>query len=146
MGREQGFSKRAPRVDLRRPAVLIDSDGSESDVIILDVSSGGFRLQVTESPRIGEFVTLRVEHRDEFPAQIRWALGEEAGGVFLTVAGSEDGELGGSAMAEDRTGRNEGDGDDRRTGERRGGGERRGDDRIQRDGRQRDRREGDRRV
>lgn len=90
MGREQGFNKRAPRVDLRRPAVMIDSDGRETDVIILDVSSGGFRLEVPEAPRIGEFITLRVEHREEFPAQIRWALGNEAGGVFLTPAGAED--------------------------------------------------------
>src|SRR5437763_275641 len=95
MDRADGYSKRAPRVDLRRPAVMIDSDGRESRVLILDVSSGGFRLGVTESPRIGEFVTLRVERRDEFRAQIRWALGEEAGGVFLDEAGAKDWEAGG---------------------------------------------------
>lgn len=89
MVREQGISKRAPRVDLRRPAVLIDSDGREQNVTILDVSSGGFRLEVTEAPRIGEFVTLRVERRQEFASQIRWALGNEAGGVFLDAVGSE---------------------------------------------------------
>lgn len=138
MGREQGFSKRAPRVDLRRPAVLIDSDGRESDVIILDVSSGGFRLEVGESPRIGEFVTLRVEHREEFPAQIRWALGEQAGGVFLTSTGSEAWERGESAMAEDR-------GEERRKGERRNDAERRREDRLEGDGPQPDRRQGDRR-
>jgi PilZ domain len=88
MARSRGFTKRAPRVDLRRPAVLINSDGLESGVTVLDVSSGGFRLELSESPRIGEFVTLRVEHGEEFPAQIRWALGNEAGGVFLTAAGS----------------------------------------------------------
>ena len=90
MGREQGFSKRAARVDLRRPAVMVDSDGRQTGVIILDVSSGGFRLEVTESPRIGEFVTLRVEHQAEFEAQIRWALGNEAGGVFLAAVNTED--------------------------------------------------------
>ena len=84
MARVEGFSKRAPRVDLRRPAILVDSDGNASQVTILDVSSGGFRLEVAESPRIAEFVTLRVEHGVEFPAQIRWALGDQAGGVFLT--------------------------------------------------------------
>lgn len=76
-------NKRAPRIDLRRPAVLINSEGAQSNVTVLDVSSGGFRLQVSETPRIGEHVTLRDGH-NEFPAQIRWALGEEAGGVFLT--------------------------------------------------------------
>jgi hypothetical protein len=83
MRREPGQSKRAPRVDLRRPAVLIDSDGRETDVTILDVSSGGFRLEALDAPRIGDFVTLRVERDHQFPAQIRWALGIEAGGVFL---------------------------------------------------------------
>ena len=89
MGRDQGISKRAPRVDLRRSAMLIDSDGNEHNVIILDVSSGGFRLEVSETPRIGEFVALRVEHGEEYPAQIRWALGTEAGGVFLTSVSSD---------------------------------------------------------
>ena len=83
MAQSPDFANRPPRVDLRRSAVLVASDGGESDVIILDVSSGGFRLQVQESPKIGELVTLRVEHRQEFPAQIRWVLGTEAGGVFL---------------------------------------------------------------
>jgi hypothetical protein len=89
MAREQGISKRAPRIDLRRRAVMIDSDGREQDVTILDVSSGGFRLEVTDTPRIGEFITLRVEHGQEFPSQVRWALGHEAGGVFLTSVSSD---------------------------------------------------------
>lgn len=84
MPRVPGFNKRAPRIDLRRPAVLIDSDGVATDVLILDVSSGGFRLEVPEAPRIGEHVTLRVERCEDFPVQIRWALGNEAGGVFLS--------------------------------------------------------------
>jgi PilZ domain len=83
MNRTAGHAKRAPRIDVQRPAVLVDSEGRETGVLILDVSSGGFRLQVEEDLRIGEFVTLRVERGQEFPAQIRWALGNEAGGVFL---------------------------------------------------------------
>jgi PilZ domain-containing protein len=83
MVRPPGIVKRAPRVDIRRAAVLVSADGGEADVVILDISSGGFRLKVEECPKIGEFVTLRVEHGEEFPAQIRWALGAEAGGVFL---------------------------------------------------------------
>jgi hypothetical protein len=58
-----GLNERAPRIDLRRPAVLINSDGVELDVTILDVSNGGFRLEVLESVRIGEMVTLRVGTR-----------------------------------------------------------------------------------
>jgi hypothetical protein len=83
MARTPGIIKRAPRVDVRRTVVLINSDGMESAATILDVSSGGFRLEVTETPRIGEHVSLRVEHGEQFPAQIRWALGTEAGGIFL---------------------------------------------------------------
>jgi hypothetical protein len=46
MARVRDFSKRAPRVDIRRIAVLVDADGGEAGVVILDVSSGGFRLKV----------------------------------------------------------------------------------------------------
>jgi PilZ domain len=84
MARVPGLIKRAPRIDLRRPAVLIDSAGAETVVTILDVSSGGFKLQVAETPRIGEVVTLRVDGSGDIEAQIRWALGDQAGGVFLT--------------------------------------------------------------
>jgi len=90
MARNRDFNKRAPRIDVRRSAVLINSDGVESGVVILDVSSGGFRLKVEELPRIGELVRLRVDKSDEFPAQIRWALGDEAGGVFLAPVNYSD--------------------------------------------------------
>jgi hypothetical protein len=82
MRRGRDFGKRAPRVDLRRRAVLINSDGVESDVIILDVSRGGFRLEIAEVLAHGECVRLRVERGQEFSAQILWTMGNEAGGVF----------------------------------------------------------------
>ena len=84
MRRVPGFIKRAPRIDLRRPAVLIDSQGVETVVTILDVSSGGFKLQTDEVPRIGDIVMLRVDGSDDIQAQIRWAIDGHAGGVFLT--------------------------------------------------------------
>jgi hypothetical protein len=84
MGRVPGFIKRAPRIDLDRPAVLIDSEGSQQHVTVLDISSGGFKLRVETLPRIGDHVRLRVEGSAEIEAQIRWAVGDEAGGVFLT--------------------------------------------------------------
>jgi hypothetical protein len=86
MRRPPHFAKRAPRIDVRRPAVLINSDGVAADVSVLDISSGGFRLQTEGDPRIGEFVTLRLDRGEELLAQIRWVLGSEAGGVFLTSA------------------------------------------------------------
>jgi hypothetical protein len=90
MGRDPSFSKRAPRVSLRRSATIIHEDGYEASATVLDVSSGGFRLEVAEAPRIGEFVTLRFERGEPVEAQIRWALGTEAGGVFLTPADYEE--------------------------------------------------------
>ena len=84
MGRVPGFIKRAPRIDLGRPAVLIDSSGAETVVTILDVSSAGFKLQTSETARIGEVVILRVDGSSDLQAQIRWAVGDQAGGVFLT--------------------------------------------------------------
>jgi hypothetical protein len=82
MERTPGVSKRAPRIDVRKSAVLINSDGLEVDAIILDISGSGFRLHVLEKLYVGELVSLRVDD-DLVPAQIRWVLGDEAGGAFL---------------------------------------------------------------
>ena len=90
MARVRGLKKRSPRIDLRRAAVLINSDGVEADVTILDISSGGFRLGVCDSLRIDELVTLRVERGREFRARIRWALGNEAGAEFLGLVDYAD--------------------------------------------------------
>jgi hypothetical protein len=84
MIRTPGISKREPRTDVRKPAVVVNSDGMEIDALILDISSNGFRLEVDDELRIGEFVSLRVD--DELvQAQIRWVLGKEAGGTFLSA-------------------------------------------------------------
>ena len=82
--RDPSFSKRAPRVGLRLPAILVREDSSEEQVTVVDVSSGGFKLEISEAPRIGEFVGLRVDKSGLIDAQIRWVLGDEAGGVFLS--------------------------------------------------------------
>ncbi len=80
---KEGYIKRAPRVDGRHVALLATADGHTMPVIVTDLSSGGFRVQSDDLLRIGEYVALRVEGYGEFPAQIRWALGAEAGGLFL---------------------------------------------------------------
>jgi hypothetical protein len=59
------------------------ADGSEHKVVITDVSSGGFHLSTEGTVPIGSHVFLRVARYGDFPAQIRWAFGDEAGGVFL---------------------------------------------------------------
>jgi hypothetical protein len=83
MARVPGFIKRAPRIDFGRMAVLIDSAGSESDVKVLDISSAGIKLEVSKAPRIGAVVTLRMDGSPSMRAQVRWAVGNQAGGIFL---------------------------------------------------------------
>ena len=89
MSRGPTFIPRTPRIDARHAAVLIASDGGEMDVVVTDLSSRGFRIEakenlfIGENIMIGEHVRLRVERYGDFPAQIRWALGCEAGGIFL---------------------------------------------------------------
>ena len=83
MNRIPGEISRSARVRVSHDATLVLSDGSEHQVTITDVSSGGFHLCTKQTMPIGEHVFLRVARYGDFPAQIRWALGEEAGGVFL---------------------------------------------------------------
>lgn len=143
MNRARGTINRSPRVDLRRPAVLIDSDGVPADVTILDVSSGGFRLEVAEPPRIGELVKLKVERGAEYSGQIRWALGNEAGGVFLESVA--DAQWTGMTRSPPMTDQDENRGDERRQGGERREDERRQDDARQQGGRSDDRRKEERR-
>lgn len=83
MSRIPGHIARTPRVSVAHEATLVMSDGSEHAVTITDVSSGGFHLRTKETLPIGARVFLRVPRYGDFPAQIRWALGDDAGGVFL---------------------------------------------------------------
>lgn len=89
MTRVPTFIPRSPRIDARHKAVLIASDGTELDVVVTDLSNRGFRLEadqtlfIGENIMIGENVRLRVDRYGDFPGQIRWALGCEAGGIFL---------------------------------------------------------------
>ena len=87
MVRTPGESKREPRVDVRKSATVINSDGAEIPATILDISSNGFRIEVDDQLRIGEFVGIRVDG-DRMEAQIRWVLGKEAGGTFLACVDS----------------------------------------------------------
>ena len=75
--------QRSPRVQTSIAAVLVDSDNGEIPVEVVDLSSGGFRLRAGEPLVIGEQVRLRVPRYGDFPAQIQWVQGGEAGGRFL---------------------------------------------------------------
>ena len=81
--REPGFIKRAPRVDTNFNASLTDSDGGKIPVVVTDISREGCRLETDGSLKIGEKVQLEVPKYGNFPAQIRWAVGREAGAIFL---------------------------------------------------------------
>ena len=81
--REPGHIKRAPRVDTRIDTFLTDSDGNRMPVVVIDISQNGCRLETSAMLRIGEKVQIEVPKYGTFPAQVRWALGNEAGAVFL---------------------------------------------------------------
>jgi hypothetical protein len=81
--RNHNDRRQARRLDLRRPATLINSDGAECKAVLLDLSGRGIRLGVEESLRIGELVTLRIDRAEEVRARICWCLGSEAGGILL---------------------------------------------------------------
>jgi hypothetical protein len=81
--------KRAPRVDVRKAALLINSDGLEVAATILDISGSGFRLRVVDKLYIDELVSLRIDG-DLVRAQIKWMLGDEAGGTFLAPVDSSN--------------------------------------------------------
>ena len=83
MDRNRAMASREKRVDVRKPALLINSDGMEIDVLVLDVSSHGFRIELDDQLRVGELVSLKAD--DELVgAEIRWVLGKEAGGTFIS--------------------------------------------------------------
>lgn len=81
--REPGFIKRSPRVDINFATTLTDSDGNIVAVKVVDLSRDGCRLETDADLKIGENVRIEVPKYGSFPAQIRWALGNEAGAVFL---------------------------------------------------------------
>ena len=83
MGRVPGQIPRRQRIEVSYDATLVTAQGAEHIVTITDVSAGGFRLHSDVTIPIGEHVFLRVDRYGDFPAQIRWALGSDAGGVFL---------------------------------------------------------------
>ena len=81
--REEGIIKRAPRVDTHIRANLSDSEGETIPVIVTDISRDGCRLETDGTLTIGEQVEIQIDRYGNYPAQIRWALGNVAGAVFL---------------------------------------------------------------
>lgn len=81
--RQPGEVKRGQRVDLNAPGILTDSEGNKTAVTVVDLSSGGCRVLTDGTPLIGEEVRLRVGRIADYPAKVRWALGNEAGLEFI---------------------------------------------------------------
>ena len=78
-----GYVERPARVRVTYDAVLTESDGTEVDVMILNVSGVGFRLHARSELLPGSEVVLSVPMVESVRALIRWTKGLEAGGVFL---------------------------------------------------------------
>lgn len=76
-------ASRSPRIRTAIGATLVDSDGGEIQVEIVDLSGSGFKIRCDGSLTAGERVILRVSRQDDHAAQIQWARGFEAGGKFL---------------------------------------------------------------
>jgi len=74
---------REPRVTLNCNATLTESDGCTVDVVIVDVSQHGFRVQSLAELEIGSEVLLQMDRLPGVRGQIRWTCGHQAGGVFL---------------------------------------------------------------
>jgi hypothetical protein len=73
---------RPPRIQTSIAAVLVDGNGGELPVEVIDLSSGGCRMRAKWALTNGAKVCLKVRH-DEFPAEIVWVDGHEAGARFL---------------------------------------------------------------
>lgn len=76
-------SGREARVTLNCDAVLTESDGCTVDVMIVDVSRHGFRVQSLAELQIGSDVLLQMDRLPGVRGKISWTCGHQAGGVFL---------------------------------------------------------------
>ena len=83
----QSGAARATRILLNAPIGVDMEDGSQVSAVLLDLSSGGFRLRSDELLQVGERVTLRMEGEEPMPGEVKWVTGFVAGGVFLVGPG-----------------------------------------------------------
>jgi len=79
----RGYRQRPARVEIHRQAVLIEGDGCEVPVVIIDVSRDGFRLHSNDELVLGDEIVLQVAKAPPVRARIQWTRGSEAGGTFL---------------------------------------------------------------
>ena len=80
---QPSYADRPARISLRCDAVLTEADGCRLDVVIIDVSREGFRLQSRAELETGAEVLLQVQKSPPVRAMVKWTCGHEAGGIFL---------------------------------------------------------------
>ncbi|MFC7537874.1 PilZ domain-containing protein [Sphingomonas sp. GCM10030256] len=73
---------RGRRVRLDLEAKLINSNSEEWKVIVIDLSSDGFRLRVSDPLFVGESIQLKLGRSGYAAGVVRWIEGNEAGGSF----------------------------------------------------------------
>lgn len=81
--RRPSNNDRAPRVDTQLPATVTMSDGSVVPVRVLDISREGCRLKGADELHTGDRIAINVDRYGSYPADVRWAKGDEAGAVFV---------------------------------------------------------------
>ncbi len=74
--------QRPPRIRLNNAAKMIAADGHETEVVIVDVSASGFRIEHADDLHEGDRITLVMAKAEKVRATIRWSIGREAGGTF----------------------------------------------------------------
>ena len=76
-------NRAGPRIGTEIFTTLRLSDGSETEVVLTNMSSGGFRFKHDRDLVPGDRVELRTGKSDYAPAEIIWSIDGEAGGEFL---------------------------------------------------------------
>jgi hypothetical protein len=78
----RGFRGDERRISVSLEATVIEADGCEVPVSILDISGSGFRISTNAEFTCGDEVTLRLGRNENVRASICWVRGGEAGGIF----------------------------------------------------------------
>lgn len=82
--RPSGFKDRgAERTPVAKTTQMRPQNWYSVEVVIRDVSTGGFLAECDDSVRIGSYVSLDVPGIGPVHAQVRWQLGGRMGGMFL---------------------------------------------------------------
>ena len=81
------YLDRGPRLPVAMPAVITTAGNELIDVIVTNLSSEGFAVEIPRSVLIGSDVTLSAPEIGERRATIRWALGSRLGGRFIKASG-----------------------------------------------------------